>query len=207
MYVCLILAKIYIHTYMWGHADFFIKSWCHGIQGVMQGLTARASENLCSSKFCEGSSIWWRSTQIVYIYLHKICHTAILIIIDARYHDFNGFPAVNWYYKPLKADNGRQLFWDWQYLHEICYTLIFIMIDFFSTKKNSRINSRSEMHRFEFCSKRFRTKMHKYSFFTLKKRQSLWKWEYLYEICWNTRPNFTKVFAWESCTGWYVCLP
>jgi hypothetical protein len=24
-------------------------------------------------------------------------HTAILIIIDARYHDFNGFPVVNWY--------------------------------------------------------------------------------------------------------------
>ncbi len=23
--------------------------------------------------------------------------TAILIIIDARYHDFNGFPVVNWY--------------------------------------------------------------------------------------------------------------
>ncbi len=23
--------------------------------------------------------------------------TAILIMIDVRYHDFNGFPAVNWY--------------------------------------------------------------------------------------------------------------
>ncbi len=23
--------------------------------------------------------------------------TAILIIIDARFHDFNGFPVVNWY--------------------------------------------------------------------------------------------------------------
>ncbi len=23
--------------------------------------------------------------------------TAILIIIDARYHDFNSFPVVNWY--------------------------------------------------------------------------------------------------------------
>ena len=23
--------------------------------------------------------------------------TAILVIIDARYHDFNGFPVVNWY--------------------------------------------------------------------------------------------------------------
>ncbi len=36
--------------------------------------------------------------------------TAILIIIDVRYHDFNGFPEANWYQKPLKADNGRQLF-------------------------------------------------------------------------------------------------
>ncbi len=35
--------------------------------------------------------------------------TANLKIIDVRYHDFNGFPVVNWYYKPLKADNGRQL--------------------------------------------------------------------------------------------------
>ncbi len=26
----------------------------------------------------------------------NVC-TAILIIIDARYHDFNGFPVVNWY--------------------------------------------------------------------------------------------------------------
>jgi hypothetical protein len=27
-------------------------------------------------------------------------------MIDVRYHDFNGFPAVNWYSKPFKADNG-----------------------------------------------------------------------------------------------------
>jgi hypothetical protein len=48
---------------------------------------------------------------------HSVCsccfqivyNTAILIIIDARYHDYNGFPVVNWYPKPLKADNGRQL--------------------------------------------------------------------------------------------------
>jgi hypothetical protein len=36
--------------------------------------------------------------------------TANLKIIDARYHDFNGFPVVDWHQKPLKADNGRQLF-------------------------------------------------------------------------------------------------
>jgi hypothetical protein len=35
-------------------------------------------------------------------------------IIDVRYHDFNGFPVVNRHKKPLTADNGRQLFWDWQ---------------------------------------------------------------------------------------------
>ncbi len=40
----------------------------------------------------------------------QILTTAILIIIDVRYHDFNGFPAVKWYYKPLEVGNGRQLF-------------------------------------------------------------------------------------------------
>ncbi len=49
----------------------------------------------------------------VSMFIYKL--TAILIIIDARYHDFNSFPVVNWYWKPLKADNGRQLLWDWQY--------------------------------------------------------------------------------------------
>ncbi len=45
-------------------------------------------------------------------------------------------------------------------------TLIFMMIDFFfPTKKNSRFYSGSEMHRFEFCCQRFRTKMHKCTFF------------------------------------------
>ncbi len=49
----------------------------------------------------------------MYTYIHK--DTANLIIIDARYHDFNDFPVVNWYWKPLKAGNGRQLLWEWQY--------------------------------------------------------------------------------------------
>ncbi len=46
--------------------------------------------------------------------------TANLIIIDARYHDFNSFQVVNWYWKPLKAGNGLQLFWDWRYVFYIC---------------------------------------------------------------------------------------
>jgi hypothetical protein len=37
--------------------------------------------------------------------------------IDVSYHDFNGFPIINWYKKPLEADvnddNGCQLFQDW----------------------------------------------------------------------------------------------
>jgi hypothetical protein len=44
--------------------------------------------------------------------------TAILKIIDVRYRDSNGFPVVNWYKKPLKADNGRQWLWDWQYQYK-----------------------------------------------------------------------------------------
>ena len=67
--------------------------------------------------------IYYKCTDIItFIYLQRRCYykdtvsmfiyklTAILIIIDARYHDFNSFPVVNWYYKPLKADNGCQLF-------------------------------------------------------------------------------------------------
>jgi hypothetical protein len=30
-------------------------------------------------------------------FLICMCITANLIIIDARYRDFNGFPVVNWY--------------------------------------------------------------------------------------------------------------
>ena len=45
-----------------------------------------------------------------------------------------------------------------------------VTVFFFPTKKNFSFNSGSEMHRFEFCSQRSRTKIHKSSLFTLKKR-------------------------------------
>ena len=52
------------------------------------------------------------------------CSTAILIIIYARYHDFNGLPVENWYEKPLKTDNGRQLLWEWQYTNKLVNVII-----------------------------------------------------------------------------------
>ncbi len=52
--------------------------------------------------------------------------TAILIIIDSRYHDFNGFPVANWYWKTVEImitgvnyyENGST------YMHTYIHTYI-----------------------------------------------------------------------------------
>ncbi len=55
----------------------------------------------------------WKPLKKSQLFCNQQWHTtANLKIIDVRYRDFNGFPVVNWYWKPLKTDNGRQLFWD-----------------------------------------------------------------------------------------------
>ncbi len=45
----------------------------------------------------KSSTFWYIICLYAYYFMIIFCITAILITIDARCHDFNGFPVVNWY--------------------------------------------------------------------------------------------------------------